>query len=93
MTATNSLQPLEIFLKKRKYLSMTYTFYFPTTEVNSAFRLSNVRHLLSESAYDFALWHYNNSLSHDGFPPVTTLPKGTTVKDMDGRMIVLDSLK
>lgn len=30
-----------------------------------------------ETAYEEALWHYNNALAHDGFPPVKELPKGT----------------
>lgn len=32
----------------------------------------------SESKEETALWYYNNSRSHDGLPPLSKLPAGTT---------------
>ncbi len=35
-----------------------------------------------ESKEEEALWHYNRSREHDGLPPLTRLPKGTTFKPL-----------
>lgn len=32
----------------------------------------------SETKEENALWHYNNSRAHDGLPPLSNLPAGTT---------------
>jgi len=33
-----------------------------------------------ESARDNALWEYNSMRAHDGLPPISSLPWGTTSK-------------
>jgi hypothetical protein len=56
---------------------MKYKVFIPPTN-----NMSSIGYVVSdkpmESKEQESIWHYNRSREHDGFPPVTKLPRGTT---------------
>jgi hypothetical protein len=57
---------------------MKFTVSFPTTKDLGPFKTIVNEGSWTESKEENALWHYNNSREHDGLPPLTRLPRGTT---------------
>jgi hypothetical protein len=55
---------------KRKY----YVKFPPTNQMSTIDYV--VTETTMESKEEQALWHYNRSREHDGFPPLTRLPAG-----------------
>lgn len=56
---------------------MKYQAKFPITRDMSP-NSYTVSDKAMESKEEEALWHYNNSREHDGLPPLSELPDGTT---------------
>jgi len=54
-------------------------YIFPITAKHGRFTITG-RGSRMETPYENALWTYNHTLAHDGFPPVTKFPKGTMVR-------------
>jgi hypothetical protein len=54
-------------------------FSFPCNAKHGPFKIVGTASAM-ETAEENALWHYNQSIAHDGFSPVDVFPKGTTQK-------------
>lgn len=57
---------------------MKFKVSFPNTKMMSPVSYIVSDDSRSESKEEAALWHYNNSRSHDGLRPLDELPLGTT---------------
>lgn len=57
---------------------MKFKVSFPLTKMMSPISYIVSDASRSESKEEAALWHYNNSRSHDGLRPLDELPYGTT---------------
>lgn len=56
---------------------MKYTAHVPPTKDQGSFHTIAERTYM-ESMRANALWHYNRARAHDGQPPLTRMPAGTT---------------
>ena len=61
---------------------MRIEYSFPATRSQGPCKIIGVSSPM-ESARENALWEYNSMRAHDGQPPLSELPKGTTSMRLD----------